>query len=61
MILIKYKPFGFDNERVISHQKLKKYWVAKAPMKLYILGKISNFQSVIAQRLSGILLSNVQR
>ena len=37
--IFSFKPFGFDNEQVISHQKLINSWVAKAPMIPYILCK----------------------
>ena len=47
------KPFGFDIEPVISLQKLINSSVTKALTSPYVLCKISNFQSIIAQRLSG--------
>ena len=47
-----FNPLGFDNERILGHQKLINYWVTKAQMSPHILCKISNFQSVITQRLS---------
>ena len=35
--LLNFKPFGFDNERVVSHQKLKDSWVQEGLMSPYIL------------------------
>ena len=48
-------------ERVISHQNPVNPWEVKALMSPYILCKIANFESAIAQRWSGILPSNCQR
>ena len=49
MLNSKFKPFGFDNKRVISQYVL---------MIHYILSKILHFQSDIAHRLSNKLHSN---
>ena len=40
-----FKHFGFDNERVIGHQKLTSSWVANAQMTVLNV-KFFNFQSV---------------
>ena len=56
----KSKPVGFDNEEVINHQKPINSWLAKALMSPYILSKLSNFESGIAQRLSDMQRSNFQ-
>lgn len=57
-LISNFKPFGIDSERVVSHKKTNKFLGGKsARLGPYILCKISNFQSLIAQRLSGILFS----
>ena len=60
-VITNSKPFSFDNKPFISHQNQISSWVSKVLMVQYILRKISNFQSIIAQRLSGISGSNFQR
>ena len=57
-----FKHFDVDNERVISHQNPINYWVGKALMNpIYtFVCKISNFQSVSTQKLSGKLRSKSQ-